>query len=72
MKQFLPFITTLSELTMDLLIGIFIGLVVGVGFILIDSYKNSHALIVDHSDKGQNRYRISFAEEVTLSIKNLF
>ena len=65
-KQFLPFITTIVGIvTMDLLMGIFIGLVVGVGFILIDSYKNSHALIVDHSDKGQNRYRISFAEEVT-------
>ena len=65
-KQFLPFITTLIGIvTTDLLMGIFIGLVVGVGFILIDSYKNSHALIVDHSSDGENKYRISFAEEVT-------
>jgi MFS superfamily sulfate permease-like transporter len=65
-KQFLPFITTIIGIvTTDLLMGIFIGLVVGVGFILIDSYKNSHALIVDHSSDGENKYRISFAEEVT-------
>jgi MFS superfamily sulfate permease-like transporter len=65
-KQFLPFITTVVGIvTTDLLMGIFIGLVIGVGFILIDSYKNSHALIVDHSEEGKNRYRISFAEEVT-------
>ena len=65
-KQFLPFITTVVGIvTTDLLMGIFIGLVVGVGFILIDSYKNSHALIVDHSSEGENKYRISFAEEVT-------
>ncbi len=65
-KQFLPFITTVVGIvTTDLLMGIFIGSVIGVGFILIDSYKNSHALIVDHSEEGKNRYRISFAEEVT-------
>lgn len=65
-KQFLPFVVTvIGIVTTDLLIGIFVGLAVGIAFILIDSYKNSHALIVDQSIEGENKYRISFAEEVT-------
>jgi len=43
-KQFLPFATTIIAIvTTDLLIGIFIGLIVGIAFILMDSYKNSHS-----------------------------
>ena len=41
------------------------GLIVGVYFILVDSYKNSHALIIKRSSEGKDKYRISFAEEVT-------
>jgi len=65
-KQFLPFITTvIGIIATDLLMGIFMGLVVGISFILIDSYRNSHALVVKNSSEGKNHYRISFAEEVT-------
>ncbi|MEK9603370.1 MAG: SulP family inorganic anion transporter [Flavobacteriaceae bacterium] len=65
-KQFLPFITTVvGIIATDLLTGIFMGLVVGIYFILVDSYKNSHALIVKNDKGSKNSYRISFAEEVT-------
>ncbi|MGA0374069.1 MAG: SulP family inorganic anion transporter [Flavobacteriaceae bacterium] len=65
-KQFLPFMTTVvGIIATDLLIGIVMGLVVGIYFILVDSYKNSHALIVKKSSEGKNKYRITFAEEVT-------
>ena len=65
-RQFLPFITTvLGIIARDLLVGIVLGLIVGVYFILVDSYKNSHALIVKRSSEGKDKYRISFAEEVT-------
>ena len=65
-RQFLPFITTvLGIIATDLLVGIVLGLIVGVYFILVDSYKNSHALIVKRSSEGKDKYRISFAEEVT-------
>jgi len=65
-KQFLPFITTVvGIIATDLLMGIFMGLVVGIFFILTDSYRNSHALEVKNSSEGKKYYRISFAEEVT-------
>ena len=65
-KQFLPFATTIIAIvTTDLLIGIFIGLIVGIAFILMDSYKNSHSLIVEHCEEEGNKYGIRFAEEVT-------
>ena len=39
-RQFLPFITTvLGIIATDLLVGIVLGLIVGVYFILVDSYK---------------------------------
>ena len=65
-KQFLPFASTIIGIvTTDLLTGIFIGLIVGIAFILMDSYKNSHSLIVEHCEEEGNKYRIRFAEEVT-------
>ena len=65
-RQFLPFITTvLGIIATDLLVCIVLGLIFGVYFILVDSYKNSHALIVKRSSEGKDKYRISFAEEVT-------
>jgi MFS superfamily sulfate permease-like transporter len=65
-KQFLPFATTIIGIvTTDLLMGIFIGLIVGIAFILMDSYKNSHSLIVEHCEEKGNKFRIRFAEEVT-------
>jgi len=65
-RQFLPFITTvIGIIATDLLVGIVLGLIVGVYFILVDSYKNSHALIIKRSSEGKDKYRISFAEEVT-------
>jgi len=65
-KQFLPFITTVvGIIATDLLVGIVMGLAVGIYFILVDSYKNSHALIINKGSEGKDKYRIIFAEEVT-------
>lgn len=65
-KQFLPFIiTVVGIIATDLLVGIAMGLVFGIYFILVDSYKNSHSLIVKKDSEGKDNYRISFAEEVT-------
>ncbi len=60
-NQFIPFIiTVVAILLTDLLVGIFIGLLVGVYFILRSNYKSSIFTISD-----EHRYLIRFRREVT-------
>ena len=65
-KQFVPFVVTILGIVFtDLLIGIGLGLLVGITVILIKSYQNSHFLhIEDHTD-GNQRIKMTLAEEVT-------
>ena len=65
-SQFLPFIVTILGIVFaDLLIGISLGLMVGIGVILINSYKNSHFLHIEDESKGKNLVKMTLAEEVT-------
>lgn len=65
-KQFIPFaVTVVGIVFTDLLIGIGMGLCVGIVVILIKSYQNSHFLHIENQDKGQNKIKMTFAEEVT-------
>lgn len=65
-KQFLPFIVTILGIVFfDLLKGIGLGLLVGIVVILIKSYQNSHFLHIEDSGNGQNRIKMTLAEEVT-------
>ena len=65
-KQFVPFvITVVGIIFTDLLIGIFLGLVVGVAIIIRESYNNSHTLKIKENTKGKHSITVQFAEEVT-------
>lgn len=67
-EQFVPFIATILGIVFtDLLIGIGIGLVCGLMFILQRNYLNSHFLHIEESDPEGRRHRIKMrlAEEVT-------
>lgn len=59
--QFIPFIVTVVAILLtDLLVGIFIGLLVGVYFVLRSNYKSAIFTI-----KDEYRYLIRFRKEVT-------
>lgn len=65
-KQFVPFIVTVVGLVFtDLLIGIALGLAVGIVVILIKSYQNSHFLHIEDKGNGENKIKMTLAEEVT-------
>lgn len=65
-KQFTPFVVTISGIIFtDLLIGITLGVVVGIFFVLYNSYSNSHSLSLSTSENGKNKVKIELAEEVT-------
>jgi MFS superfamily sulfate permease-like transporter len=64
--QFLPFvITVLAIVFTDLLTGIGIGMVVGIFFILKNSYQVSHTIQKEKTPAGNDKYRMVLAEEVT-------
>lgn len=65
-SQFLPFVVTiLAILFTDLLIGIGIGLVVGIFFILRENYRTSHGGFRRESVKGGELIRINLSEHVS-------
>ena len=65
-KQFVPFIiTVLGIIFTDLLVGIGMGLVVGIVIILIKNYQNSHFLHIEKENDGNEKIKMTFAEEVT-------
>ncbi|MDX5417895.1 MAG: SulP family inorganic anion transporter [Hymenobacteraceae bacterium] len=65
-SQFLPFVVTVLAIVFtDLLTGIGIGMVVGIFFILKNSYHVSHTIQQEKSPAGREKYRIVLAEEVT-------
>jgi MFS superfamily sulfate permease-like transporter len=60
-NQFIPFmVTVIAILLTDLLVGIFIGLLVGVFFVLRSNYKSAIVMV-----KDEHRYLIRFRKEVT-------
>jgi carbonic anhydrase len=64
--QFLPFIVTIiAILFTDLLIGIGIGLVVGIFFILRENYRSSHGGFQRESVGGGERIRINLSQHVS-------
>ncbi|EJF11115.1 SulP family inorganic anion transporter [Pontibacter sp. BAB1700] len=66
LNQFLPFVVTVLAIVFtDLLTGIGIGMVVGIFFILKNSYHVSHTVVKEKSQAGREKYRIVLAEEVT-------
>jgi MFS superfamily sulfate permease-like transporter len=66
MTQFLPFVVTVLAIVFtDLLTGIGIGMVVGIFFILRNSYQVSHTMQKEKTPAGKEKYRIILAEEVT-------
>ena len=70
-KQFLPFVFTVIGIVFtDLLIGIGIGILVSILFILVDNYKNSHRLIVEDVTDESKKYRLVFSEEMTFVNKH--
>ena len=71
MKQFLPFVFTVIGIVFtDLLMGIGIGILVSILFILVDNYKNSHRLIVEDVSNDSKKYRLVFSEEMTFVNKH--
>ena len=65
-KQFIPFIiTVVGIISIDLLVGIGLGVVAGILFLLIDNYRNSHSVTVKSNDEGPNHLTLKLAEEVT-------
>jgi len=65
-KQFLPFAVTVAGIVFtDLLVGIGLGLAVGVVVILFKSYQNSHFLHMVDKSNGENKMKMTLAEEVT-------
>ncbi|MEM7086856.1 MAG: SulP family inorganic anion transporter [Bacteroidota bacterium] len=65
-KQSIPFyVTVLGIVFTDLLIGIGLGLLVGVVVILIKSFQNSHFLHIEDKSNGEERVKMTLAEEVT-------
>jgi carbonic anhydrase len=64
--QFLPFVITIvAILFTDLLIGIGIGLVVGIFFILRENYRSSHGGYQRESVGGGEHIRINLSEHVS-------
>ncbi|MFD0962992.1 SulP family inorganic anion transporter [Pseudofulvibacter geojedonensis] len=65
-QQFLPFIVTVVGIVgLDLLKGIALGLCVGIVVILIKSYRNSHFLHKEDKSNGEQKMKMTLAEEVT-------
>ena len=65
-KQFVPFVVTITGIIFtDLLVGIGLGLVVGIFYVLYDSYKNSHSIIHHEVESGKEIIKMELAEEVT-------
>ncbi|WP_203257475.1 SulP family inorganic anion transporter [Hyunsoonleella ulvae] len=65
-KQWVPFIVTvLGIIFIDLLWGIFLGLVVGILIIMVKSYQNSHFLHKEGEDVDDGKIKMTLAEEVT-------
>lgn len=65
-KQFVPFVVTITGIIFtDLLVGIGLGLVVGIFYVLYDSYKNSHSMIHHEVESGKEIVKMELAEEVT-------
>ncbi|GAA4462726.1 SulP family inorganic anion transporter [Nibrella saemangeumensis] len=63
--KFLPFVTTvLAILVTDLLTGIFVGMLVGIFFILLDSYQHGYQ-VHTYTEKGVERFRILLGNHVT-------
>lgn len=65
-KQSIPFyVTVIGIVFTDLLIGIGMGLLVGVVVILIKSFQNSHFLHIEDKSNGEEKIKMTLAEEVT-------
>ena len=65
-KQFIPFVITIAGIIFtDLLIGIGLGVLFGILFLLYDSYKNSHSTILHEMENGKEVVKMELAEEVT-------
>ncbi len=65
-KQFIPFVITIAGIIFtDLLVGIGLGVLIGVLFLLYDSYKNSHSMIHHEMENGKEVVKMELAEEVT-------
>jgi len=65
-KQFTPFVVTVAGIIFtDLLIGIALGLAVGIVVILIKSFQNSHFLHIEDKSNGDQKIKMTLAEEVT-------
>ena len=65
-NQFLPFIVTIIAIVFtDLLIGIGVGVVVAIFFILKKNYHVSHAVHKEESPDGKKVYRLVMAEDVS-------
>lgn len=65
-KQSIPFfVTVIGIVFTDLLIGIGLGLGVGIVVILLKSYQNSHFLHIEENKGGQDKVKMTLAEEVT-------
>ncbi|WP_299891457.1 SulP family inorganic anion transporter [uncultured Lacinutrix sp.] len=65
-KQFIPFtVTVLGIVFIDLLWGIGLGLAVGIVVILIKSFQNSHFLHKEDQSNGEQKMKMTLAEEVT-------
>lgn len=64
-RQFIPFVVTIAGIIFtDLLIGIGLGVIVGILFVLQNSYKNSHKL-TKKENAGKKVITLELAEEVT-------
>ena len=67
MSQFLPFAITISAvLAMDLLKGVIVGIVVGIGFIL---FENSKRAVVAERDPATGTVRMRFRRDGTFVSK---
>lgn len=65
-NQFIPFIITVVGIVFtDLLVGIALGLSVGIFFVLIKTYQNSHFLNIEENNSGESEIKMTLAEEVT-------
>ncbi|OYY48505.1 MAG: hypothetical protein B7Y48_09560 [Methylophilales bacterium 28-44-11] len=66
-EQFAPFIATIVAILLtDLLTGIGLGMVVGIGFTLHHSYRNSHYMQKSETDEdGRKVFHIELAQEVS-------
>ncbi|HSF53904.1 MAG TPA: SulP family inorganic anion transporter, partial [Algoriphagus sp.] len=65
-SQFLPFIVTIIGVVFtDILVGISMGMVVSVIFILIENYKNSHFLNIVKDSQVENHIYMTLAEELS-------